>query len=418
MLFQGIDMKILIVSASDIGGGAARAAYRLHQALLSEGVDSQMLVQNKIGDDHTVLSAESKREKVFSKIRPHLDALAVRLYKNRTKGFFSPARLSTSIVDRINILNPDVVHLHWVNDGMLKIEDLPKIKAPIVWSMHDMWVFTGGCHYTDGCEKFENSCGSCLVLGSSKENDLSKRVFNRKAKIFPKLKNTTFVGMSHWMSEMAKCSSLLKNANVITLPNLLDTTVFSPANSKIARELLHLPQDKKLVLFGAIRATDDPRKGFEELQMAINKMEMSNMELVIFGSSEPKEGNKLKYPTHYMGHLHDDVTLRLLYSAVDVMVIPSRQEAFGQMATEAMACGTPVVAFGHTGLLDIVDHKLNGYLAKLLDTSDLAQGLEWVLNAIDSDELGKNAREKVLNVFDSKLVGKQYIELYEYILNR
>lgn len=163
-------MKILIVNSFDIKGGAARAAYRLHRALLTEGVDSRMLVQTKLSDDFTVKGPISKFEKAVSEIRPLLDNLPVRLYKQRTATLFSPSWLPFSnIVNRINNLEPDVVHLHWITGGMLRIEDIQNIKAPIVWSLHDMWAFTGGCHYDEECGGYKKHCGNCKVLGSKKE---------------------------------------------------------------------------------------------------------------------------------------------------------------------------------------------------------------------------------------------------------
>ncbi len=410
-------MKILIINTSDINGGAARAAYRLHHALLNADIDSQMLVQAKSSDDFTVLASDSKIQKGLAKLRPTLDSLPVRFYKNRTKTLFSSAYVpSFGLVDRINALNPDVVHLHWINGGMLRIEELAKIKAPIVWSLHDNWAFTGGCHIMWECEHYKQQCGNCQVLVSDKDNDLSRRIHNRKAKVFDKLENLTLIGLSRWLAGCAASSQLFKDKRVVCLPNPIDTAVFSPFDKLHARELLNLPPDKKLILFGAMSAVNDINKGFAELSQALSELKRDDVELVVFGSSKPKIPQGFKHKAHYLGHLHDDVTLRVLYSAADVMVVPSLQEAFGQTASEAMACGTPVVAFATTGLLDIVDHQINGYLAKPFDTSDLASGIDWVLNAENYTQLCENAREKVMATFDSHLVAKQYIELYQYVI--
>lgn len=259
-------MKILIVNTSDILGGAARAAYRLHQSLLAQGVESEMLVQRKSSDDFSVIPfAESKIDKGMALLRPTLDAIPLQFYKEKTKTLFSPAWLGfSSIVDKINEINPDIVHLHWINGGMLKVEELSKIKAPIVWSLHDMWAFTGGCHYDEECGAFIDECGKCKVLGSSKEKDLSCKVFARKQKTFDTIANMTIVGLSKWLSDAAKSSTLLKNKKHINLPNLIDTQNFKPFEKVKARKLWNLPKEKKLVLFGAMGATSDPRKGFDE----------------------------------------------------------------------------------------------------------------------------------------------------------
>lgn len=410
-------MKILIVNTSDIDGGAARAAYRLHKSLLSCKVNSQMLVQNKSGDDFSVLSENKKFNKYFNKIRPFIDSLPVRFYKNRTKTLFSPSYLPFSnIVDRINEINPDIVHLHWICGGMIRIEDITRIKAPIVWSLHDMWLFTGGCHYDEECRAYEKDCGNCKVLGSNKQNDLSKKIWQRKQKVFSNKKDITIVGLSNWLNECSKNSSLLKDKNHINLPNPIDTNIFKPFDKNLSRELWNLPKNKKLVLFGALGATSDLRKGFKELTEALHQLTDKNIEFVVFGSSEPKKAQKFDFYIHYLGRLHDDVSLLTLYSAVDVMIVPSLQEAFGQTASESMSCGTPVVAFAHTGLLDIVEHKKTGYLAKPFDTTDLKYGIEWVLNNPSYNELCENARKKVVTEFDAKIVAEKYHNLYQSLL--
>jgi glycosyltransferase involved in cell wall biosynthesis len=410
-------MKILIVSTSDIQGGAARAAYRLHQSLLSQKIESQMLVQDKSCDDFTVISLSStKVQKAFAKIRPIIDALPVKFYK--TKTLFSPNWIGTkSIINKINELKPDIVHLHWINGGMMRIEDISKINIPIVWTLHDNWLFTGGCHIMWKCEEYKNDCGCCPVLESNKEKDLSRKVFYRKKNEFTKIENMFIVSVSNWLNNCSKNSTLLKEKKHIILPNPIDTKIYKLFDKVKSRELWNLPKDRKLVLFGANSATSDINKGFKPLSEAIDKFQRNDIELVIFGSSQPKESQDFGFKTHYLGHLYDDVSLVTLYNAVDVMVVPSLQEAFGQTASESMSCGTPVVAFKATGLMDIVDHKINGYLAKPYDTTDLVNGIEWVLNNEYYDKLCKNAREKVLQEFDSQIVAKKYIELYQDILN-
>ncbi len=410
-------MKILIVNTSDITGGAARAAYRLHRALIEAEVDSQMLVQDKKSDDYTVIGPETKVQKAIAKLRPTLDHLPVKRYKNRTKNLFSPAWLPFSgVVDKINGINPDIVHLHWICGGMVRIEDIEKIKPPIVWSLHDMWAFTGGCHYDEGCGAYIRGCGNCKVLGSNKVNDLSKKIFYRKLKTF-KHKSMYVIGLSKWLSKCAQNSFLLKDNNHINLPNPIDTNLYKPFDRFKSREIWNLPQDKKLVLFGAINATGDPRKGYNELCESLHKLTDKNIELVIFGSSKPKVDQNFGFSTHYLGQLFDDVSLVTLYSAVDVMVVPSLQENLSNAIIESMACGKPVVAFDVGGNSDMIEHNINGYLARPFDTSDLANGIEWLLNAPNYDELCKNAREKVVREFDSRVVARKYVELYKYILH-
>ena len=412
-------MKVLLVNSSDINGGAARAAYRLHQALLNSGVDSQMFVDTKLSDDHRVIGQDSNIKKGIALLRRMLDRLPISFYKNRSSTYFSPNLVPFSgLVERINTINPDVVHLHWVNKAMLSISDIAAIKAPIVWSLHDMWAFTGGCHYDEECGAYKQSCGICKVLGSVKSNDLSRKVFKKKLTTYAAHKNLTVVGLSNWLAGSASKSTLLKSKNVVCLPNPIDTSVYLPLDKRIAREILGLPLDKKLILFGAMGATTDPRKGYKELCEALLLLKGQGIELVVFGSSQPKVSEGFKFNTHYLGQLHDDVTLRALYSAADVMVVPSLQENLSNAIMESLACATPVVGFDIGGNGDMIEHQKNGYLAKPLDTTDLTAGIEWVINAPNYKELSTNARNKVLNEFDSEIVAKQYIELYESALEK
>jgi glycosyltransferase involved in cell wall biosynthesis len=411
-------LNVLHISTLDLQGGAARATYRLHRALLTSNVDSKLLVQNKSGDDFTVISETSPRKKILNKLRPTLDSIPVKFYKNRGDSLFSPSFLPFSnVIKIINDIKPDLVHLHWFCHGMISIEELARINVPIVWSLHDNWAFTGGCHIMWDCEKYKNTCGSCPRLGSKKENDLSRKIFNRKQKTFSKIDRLTIIGLSRWLADCANNSTLLKDRKIINLPNPLDTEKFKPFDKVKAKELWGLPKNKKLVLFGANSATSDLNKGFLELCDALSRLKRTDVELVIFGSSEPKNSQNFGFTTHYLGHIHDDVSLRTIYSATDVMVVPSLQEAFGQTASESMSCGTPVVAFGHTGLLDIIDHKKNGYLARPIDTADLANGIDWVLDNGKYEDLCISAREKVMQEFDSQVVADKYIKLYKEIIN-
>ncbi|NLL10393.1 MAG: glycosyltransferase [Methanomicrobiales archaeon] len=414
-------MKILIVNTFDIQGGAARAAYRLHRSLLDAGVDSQILVQSKGSNDDTVteLANRTKFQNIMSRLRPRLEALPLKRYKNKTRTLFSPAWLPFSeVVDAIEIIDPDIVHLHWICGGMIRTEDLSRIKKPIVWSLHDMWAFTGGCHYDEGCGKYKSGCCSCPVLGSKKVNDLSQNVFARKRNTFAKLDNVTVVGLSSWLADCASQSLLFSHNRIVNLPNPIDTTKFMPVNKEQARVDLSLPLNKKLVLYGAMSATSDPRKGYTELVKALETLpKNSDIELVVFGSSRPDNAPEFGFASHYLGHL-DEASLRLLYCAADVMVVPSLQENLSNAIMESLACGTPVVAFDIGGNGDLIEHKRNGYLAEPFSPVNLAEGICWVLHSPEYATLSRNAREKVLKCFDSKVVARQYINLYKSILER
>jgi glycosyltransferase involved in cell wall biosynthesis len=412
-------VKILIVNTSDIRGGAARAAYRLLVSLQEQGIDCSMLTNEKYSDDFTVtVVTNSISRKLFAKMASFRDIYLVKKYPDKSQTLFSPNRYSSGdVVKAINDKNADLVHLHWINHGMLTIEDIAKIKAPIIWSLHDNWAFTGGCHIKWECDKYKNSCGSCPVLGSSKSDDLSKKNWKRKKSIYAKLDKLTIVGLSKWITDCSIKSSLLSDKTHINLPNPINTTIFKAFYKMKARELWGFASNKKLVLFGAIGATSDVNKGFKELSEAITEIQRNDIEFVIFGANKPHIPLNLGCKTHYVGKLADDVSLVTLYSAVDVIVVPSLQENLSNVIMESLACSTPVVAFDTGGNSDLIDHKNNGYLAKSFESIDLANGIEWVLDTNKYEALCTNAREKVMQEFDSKVVAGKYIKLYQEILN-
>lgn len=233
----------------------------------------------------------------------------------------------------------------------------------------------------------------------------------------------TIVTDSSWLAECVKNSSLFKHYRVEAINPGLDLNCFKPVDKKLARSLLSLPVDKKLILFGAMHSTSDSNKGFQFLQPAIQSLSKTTLgahaELIVFGASEPANPPNLGMKAHYMGRLHDDLSLSVLYSAADVMVVPSIRESFGQTASESMACGTPVVAFGTTGLLDIVDHELNGYLAAPYEPEDLANGIMWVLSLgeVGSKSLSLNARNKAEKAFSIELMTQKYLSLFSKLAN-
>ncbi len=410
-------MKILHINNSDISGGAARAAYRLHKALSAQGVDSKMLVQTKASDDVFILGPTSKIAKGLGLIRPTLDQLPLQCYTQRRKTPFSTAWLPFSeVLRKIYGIDSDIVHLHWVAGGFVRIEQLPQIKKPMVWSLHDMWAFTGGCHYDDGCGKYREHCCACPALGSTKDKDLSRWIFRRKAKHFSKVTDLTIVGLSQWLADCAESSQLFQDRKVVKLPNPIDTEAYKPMPKEQAKQILGLSLKKKHLLFGAMNATGDARKGFSELVHALEHVSGNDIELAVFGSSKPKDAPSFPFPVRYLGRLQDDISLRILYSAADVMIVPSKQENLSNAIMEALACGSPVVGFDIGGNRDMIDHMENGYLAKPYEAADLARGIEWVINHPQPEIVSQNAREKVSRKFDSSVVARKYIELYKEVL--
>ena len=414
------NIKQLIINTFDRRGGAARATYRLHRALQKVGIDSKMLVQYKESDDYSVIAPVSRFSKTLGKIRSRLDLLPLKKYKNFEKSPWSVSWLPNSISKKIKLINPDIVHLNWIGEGYIPISEIAKINYPIVWTLHDMWAFTGGCHYSYECTKYQKKCGNCPQLGSKRNYDLSRWILNRKYKNWRKL-NLTIVTPSKWLAKCAKGSFLFRDLRVEVIPYIIDIDIFKPIGKLTAREILNLPKDKKIIVFGGISAASDRRKGFQYLQPALKRLtddgQKEDTELVIFGLSTPLNSPNLSLKTSYLGVVNDDITLALIYSAADVFVAPSIQDNFPNTVLESLACGTPVAAFNIGGNPDMVEHRKNGYLAKPFDIVDLADGISWIINDENRlNELSQKARRKVLNEFILDKVVIKYVKLFEELI--
>lgn len=414
-------MKPLLLCRSDGEFGADRAAYRLHQGLRSIEVDSKLLVQNKLSDDKSVVCPLGNLEKKLISFRETFDALPVKLYRQRAKSMFWPEWFPDRLPSIIAKYNPDLINLHWICRGYLQIETLAKLKKPLVWTFHDMWGFTGGCNYSEDCDRYEQSCGSCPQLNSNKERDLSRWVWQRKLKAWQNL-NLTIVTPSKWLAERTKASSLFKDKRVEVIPNGIDTEKYRPIERSLARKLLQLPPDKQLVLFGAVSGTSDRRKGFHLLQPALQKLSQSGwhdkIELVVFGSSKPAQEPELGFKSHYLGKLGDHISLALVYAAADLFVAPSVQDNLPNTVMEAIACATPCVAFNIGGMPDLIEHQQNGYLATAYNIEELAKGIAWVLENSDTHQkLSHRARLKAENEFTLKVQANCYSSLFAEIVS-
>ncbi len=419
-------MKILHLSAADANGGAARGAYSLHKALRSAGVDSHMLVADKFTSDPTVTGSTgiTGSQKVLAGLRQTYEYWPLKSYKSKKPGAFSPAIYPSKIAAKVEAIDPDIINLHWVAGGLLRPQDLVKFqqKRPrhLVWTMRDMWAFTGGCHYSGDCTAYQTGCGQCPALGSEIPHDLAYKTWQRKQSAWKNL-DITLAPLSHWLADCARQSALFSKYPIQVIPNAIDAEQYRPVEQAIARNLLNLPQHKKLILFGALSPTADPRKGFKHLHSALQHLasysESDCLELAIFGTDKPAKDLGLKLPTTFLGRLHDDTMLAIAYAAADVFVMPSIQDNFAKTTIEAMACGTPVVGFNATGLKDSVIHKHNGYSAICFDAADLANGIAWVLEDAERlQTLSKNARQTVEDKFTLVRQAEQYRTLYQGLI--
>lgn len=406
-------MMVLHFNQADVIGGAARAAYRIHQALLRSGVDSQVCVDRKNSDDWAVHGAQSKMDKVQAQFRHALGATFMHVLKTRSQILHSPSIVPSHLLKRLNGFKPDVVHIHWVCGEMLSIPQIGRLIGPVVWTLHDMWAFCGAEHYTEDF-RWRESYARTNRPAYESGLDLNRWVWERKRKYWKKPFH--IVTPSHWLGQCVRESALMRGWPVTVIPNALNTDVWAPVERSLARQLLGLPQGGPLVLFGAMGGGQHRIKGFDLLRGALAHLrdQRSDLRLLVFGQSAPREPEDLGFPVHYLGHLHDDLSLRILYSAVDVMVISSRQDNLPNTGVESLSCGTPVVAFDTCGLPDIVTHRVTGYLARPFDTEDLAAGIEWVLkDSCRHGELSRNARTKAVERFSEAVVVPQYLAVYE-----
>jgi glycosyltransferase involved in cell wall biosynthesis len=406
-------MKVAQISTYDTFGGAARASLRIHRALLRYGIQSELHVDRGKGLDWTVKTPGGKVAKALKPLWPEMSVLVNRLMKTPSAGPISVAMLPSAWPRRINASDADVVNLHWICSEMMSVEDIGRIRKPVVWTLHDMWPFCGAEHYTDSNRWID---GYDLVRRPEEMRgvDLHRWVWRRKCRAWQR--PMQIVTPSRWLADCVRRSKLMQDWPVQVIPNALDMDVWCPIDRSIARQLLNFPDHVQLIAFGAIGGGADLRKGSDLLMAALGHLrgEIEDLELIIFGEYAPKEIQDLGFPVHYTGPLYDDLTLRSLYSAVNAIIIPSRQDNLPNVGLEALACGVPVVAFDIGGMADIVDHQHTGWLARAFDTERLAQGIQWVLR--QADELRPAARAKAVEQFSYPVVASQYLALYEDVV--
>jgi len=416
-------MKIIHVNTFDSVGGAAKASIRLHKSLLDSGVDSHYLTQGRsldLPNIHSVHKSHLLRP-LISRIRTRLDSLPLLAYPKKLNTPWNVGWLNGGVNSLIKEYQGDLAHIHWVGSGLMSLDDLSKIESKTVFTLHDSWIFTGGCHVAGECKNFQSICTKCPQLGSRSDHDLSSLGFKRKLKILQKLE-PIFVAPSTWMASQARSSFLLKGMNIDVIPNGVDTSIFSPHPKSEAREYFGFSRLKKIIMFGANSVGGDENKGFNDLleiqSLISNSLVGKNFEIVVFGRVDNKTQLLCKdMPIRFMGKVLDEDLLAHLYSAADVICVPSIQESFGLVALEAMSCGIPVVAYNTSGLMDIVVNGVTGFLAKPFDKNDIYEGLVQIL--VDEElarKMSVNSRARAVNSFDSKNIANLYIKLYKDLL--
>jgi glycosyltransferase involved in cell wall biosynthesis len=406
----GCSMKVALLNTYETGG-AARACYRLFQGLISAESDAELIVR---GGAHStgVISAGSSWGGFIMAL---LDGIPLHCYSGRQLNNFSPAWVPGRGIYEATRFSPDIVHLHWIVQGFVQIESMTSISCPIVWTLHDSWPFTGGCHLPGNCRRYEHGCGQCPVLGSNCENDLSRRIWRRKHEAWKNL-SLTIVCPSKWLAERAGASSLLRGRRIVVIPNGIDTVRYSPGDKLAARRKLGLPENRSILLYGANQAISDKNKGLDLLLAAFRLIEdtqLQDTELVIFGEDTNATFQESRLHIRNLGSIHDEDRLLLLYRAADIFVAPSRQENLPNMVMEAMACGTPCVAFAVGGIPDLITHGETGYLAQPFEIEDLAQGLSQLILDVDRRvSMSLQSREWIENNVSMTKIVALYQNIY------
>ncbi|MHC1753252.1 glycosyltransferase [Humidesulfovibrio sp.] len=414
-------MRVTFLNTFDDQGGAARAAFRTFRAVSAlPGVETVFITRKKASGHPGVQEDRSPLTLLYGDEASTHDQRALkRQHPDRSRVPFSVNRLRDTVHQTVRGTRPDLVHLHWPNAGFLRLESLPLLGAPVVWTLHDMWPFTGVCHYSGGCQKYLQGCGACPLLASANAQDVSARVYARKAAAYAKTALHA-AAPSHWLAQLARTAPLLAGVPVDVVPNGLDTEVFAPQDRTAARAALGLPREGRLVLLGADHALSDARKGCSALLAALAGHagpESPPARCVVFGNTpeQTPAGNAL-----LLGPLRDDRTLAQVYSACDLYAFPSTQDNLPNTVVEALACGLPVLAFDVGGLADLVRHGENGMLVKS-PACDMQDFITALLNFPKGQQLaamGRNARADALRRFSLSALGRRHETLYHAALAR
>ena len=415
--------KVVLVSSSDSSGGAAKATFRFFSALKNHSLslDIRMVVSKKNQPDSDIITNNSFTFRLVSFLKYKISRKIISLQKTSNQNFHSINWFSGGLKKLVESQSPDIVNIHWVNDESISIEQIGKIKQSLVLTLHDMWAFCGAEHYVDDTQSVRYLKGYNNTSPKVNEGiDINKLVWQRKMRAWGN-KKITIVTPSSWLTECAKNSELFKNspASFSTIANPLDLDIYKPLDKKAMRELVGIPQNKIVIGFGALSAKTDSRKGFDLLELALTKLneiavdiEPKNTVFLIFGADD-KQNSIAGFDCYSTGHLNNEIAIAAAYNVMDVMLVPSRLEAFGQTGSEAQACGVPVVCFDTSGLKDVVVQKKTGYLAKPYDPLDFAEGIIWVYQ--NRENLSIAARKHALESWSYENISKRYEELYSLL---
>lgn len=416
-------MRVLIINTSERMGGAAIAANRLMDALKNNGIKAKMLVRDKQTDQISVVGLKKSWWKVWQFIWERVVIWKANNFKKHNLFAVDIANTGTDITSLPEFTQADVIHLHWINQGMLSLKDIKKILKsgkPVVWTMHDMWPCTSICHHARECNNYQKECQCCpYLLHNGHEKDLSNKIFHLKRELY-KTAPITFVTCSKWLKERAVPSKLLEGHPIIDIPNPINTNLFKPRNKQEARIKCNLPTDKNLILFGSAKITDK-RKGIDYFIDSCKLLVEKHPELkdklgvVVYGKNSEQLVPLLPFEVYSQNYINNEKELVNIYNAVDLYVTPSLEENLPNTIMEAMACGVPCVGFNVGGIPEMIDHLHNGYVAEYKSAEDFANGIYWMLTEGDYDTLSEEATRKVTTCYSESTIAKKYIEVYNKI---
>lgn len=424
-------MKIVQINTFDIQGGAARAAYRLHKGLVQIGQDEKMLVLKKDSNDPNVISfniTENKDGNIIEELRLYGAIQESYINKRRTNisnTIFSLPYCGYDLAGFESVKSADVINIHWINyfQSLDSIRKLLSIGKPVVWTLHDQWAFTGGCHYSTDCNRYVNDCSNCPQLISDPFN-VASSVLKDKLEMLNAV-NLTIVTPSKWLGECARKSILFKNRRVEVIPYSLETDEFVPAKKAEAKQKLDILPDTTTLLFGAAYG-QEKRKGFEELfeamKICIKNKEFSEMlengklKILSFGHS----GNDLDvfdFPVKRLGYISSDSEISNAYSAADIFILPSLEDNLPNTLLESMSCGTAVIGFDVGGIPDVLINDVTGKLVPAKNIEKMAEAiLDLVFDAEKREALSENCRKLISDKFALEVQAKNYVNLYSELL--
>lgn len=415
-------MRVLIINTSERMGGAAIAANRLMDALRNNGIQAKMLVRDKQTNQITVIGLNKSLWRIWQFIWERIVIWKANHFKKHNLFMVDIANTGTDITTLPEFQQADVIHLHWINQGMLSLKDLRKVLLsgkPVVWTMHDMWPCTGICHHARECNNYHQECHHCPYIYKGGKKDLSNQIFKKKMELY-RLAPITFVTCSRWLKERASQSALLTNQEIINIPNPINTNLFRPRNKQEARKKCALPTDKKLILFGSAKITDK-RKGIdyfiESCKILADKYPELREELgvVVYGKDSEQLKSLVPFQVYPLNYISSEKELVNVYNAVDLFVTPSLEENLPNTIMEAMACGIPCVGFQVGGIPEMIDHLHNGYVAEYKSADDFANGIHWALSESEYKALSEEACRKVSSSYSENAIAKRYIEVYNKI---